>query len=202
MDETTRSRAFEPFFTRKGAGQGTGLGLSTVHGIVRQSGGDVTLESEIGKGTTVHVMLPVTDAPVSGAVHARADASLDGDETILVVEDEASVSELVADVLGKRGYTVLIAADGADGLQQYRRHAAAIDLVLTDVIMPHVSGPEMVQQLRDAGDSPPTLFMSGYTDDALERFSDLGADVDLLVKPFKADELAARVRAALDRRGR
>jgi len=200
MDEATCSRAFEPFFTTKGAGEGTGLGLATVHGIVRQSGGEVHIESLPGQGTTVHVSLPSTTEPVSDPTRSEVVRAADGNETLLVVEDESQVSGLIVRLLGKRGYKVLLAHDGAEGLEQYRKHADSIDLVVSDVIMPRVAGPEMIHKLREEGHTPTTLFISGYTDDALSRFTDLGTDVDLLVKPFTPDELVARIRAALDRR--
>ncbi len=200
MDADTSARAFDPFFTTKEQGKGTGLGLATVHGIVQQSGGAVTIYSAPGHGTTVKVYLPLTGErrPVRPA-ERLTDQRSGGSETVLVVEDEPSVSALVVTALRAAGYKVHVAANGQQALQLYGEYGASIELVLSDVIMPVMGGPEMVAHLRATGHEPAVLFMSGYTDDALSRFTDLTDEIDLVEKPFATGTLLRRVRAALDR---
>ncbi len=200
MDEATAQRAFEPFFTTKELGAGTGLGLSTVYGIARQSGGTVQVSSRPGGGTTMEVLLPVASDDTRSA--RSIDASLPvrgGSETILVVEDEEAVSSLVVRVLRERGYRVLLARDGGEALEIWRRYPARIDLVLTDVVMPHVGGPELIEQLHAMGQRPRVLFASGYTNQALSSLRGLDLEVDVIEKPYSVADLVARVRLALDR---
>ncbi|RKY21314.1 MAG: hypothetical protein DRQ55_04845 [Planctomycetota bacterium] len=198
------ARAFDPFFTTKQIGEGSGLGLATVYGIVAQASGAVELLSTPGHGTTVKIYLPTTQERASqrGLQRGQAEPTHEvpgGDETILVVEDEPAVSQLVLQSLQELGYRTHLAADGKRALELYRTHQASIDLILSDVMLPHLSGPEFVAQLRRDGHEPAVLFMSGYTNNALIHVSRLPGEVDLLEKPFRSGDLARRVRRALDR---
>ena len=200
MDEQTVQRAFDPFFTTKEVGKGTGLGLASVRGIVRRFGGAVNIYSSPGGGTSVRVYLPATsDDPGVSNETPHPEAELGGDEAILVVEDEAPVAELVVTALRSRGYNVVLARDGRDALEKWGFHGGEFDLVLSDVVMPNLSGPSFINALHEAGDRPRVLFMSGYTDSALSRVKYLGAEVDLLEKPFTPTSLLARVRRVLDK---
>ena len=199
MDPETRERIFEPFFTTKQQGEGTGLGLSTVYGIVKQSGGNIYVYSELGAGTSIKVYLPQADAT---AVSARDDQMLasaaSGNETILLVEDEGMVRGLAKTILEGCGYVVLEASNGAEALGLARQHGGAIDLVLTDVMMPVMGGFELVIKL--IGDRPRTkvLYMSGYTDQGLTHNGELSPAVAYLQKPFTPGALAKSVREVLD----
>jgi CheY-like chemotaxis protein len=194
-------RAFEPFFTTKETGKGTGLGLSTVYGIVRQSGGTVTIDSAPNAGTTFTVSLPVveeTGAPQPAAKEERPR----GTETILFVEDERQVRELVSQVLSRLGYTVLVASDGASALKIARERGRGIDLLLTDVVMPQMSGPEVFSRVSAAMPGIGVLYVSGYTGDAVLRHGITEEGVPFLQKPFTALALARKVREVLDDRRR
>jgi PAS domain S-box-containing protein len=197
MDEVTRSRIFEPFFTTKK--QGTGLGLSTVYGVVRQSGGDIEVESVLGKGTSFTILLPAVPAAAVVPAPEKTSAA-GGSETVLVVEDEPVVRELTAKILRKRGYTVLEAEGGAQALSLAAEHQGIIHLLLTDVVMPEMGGPEVAQRLRAARPGTLVLYMSGYTDEAILKHGALDASTPFLQKPFTPWGLAARVRDLLDRR--
>jgi PAS domain S-box-containing protein len=185
-------RAFEPFYTTKPKGEGTGLGLATVYGIVTQTGGTIEIQSTPGAGSTIEVLLPATEAeaPEQPASHDDADGATRG-ETILVVEDEAAVRRLTCRILAREGYTVLEAADGPRALDTWDAHADEIDLLLTDVVMPGMSGKELAERL---GIEP--VFMSGYTDDVISRHGMEG--LRLVQKPFDAQTLLGAVRSALD----
>ena len=185
-------RAFEPFYTTKPKGQGTGLGLATVYGIVTQAGGSVDISSRPGEGTTVSVLLPASRARAAQPADAEApDAPAAGGETILVVEDEDAVRRLTCRILSRQGYRVLDAPDGRHALNTWDRHGDEIDLLLTDVVMPGMSGKELAEQI---GIEP--VFMSGYTDDVVLRH---GVDgLRLVQKPFDAETLLSAVRSALD----
>jgi len=199
MDEETRVRVFEPFFTTKPLGQGTGLGLSMVYGIVEQHGGTITVESAPGRGTTFRIYLPrVDDAAAETETTERADPTALGTETILLVEDEDEVRELVARMLQRSGYTVLVAADPRTALELSGRHTGPIHLLLTDVVMPEMSGRELRDRLSALRPETKIVYMSGYTDEALGRHGVLEPDVVLLQEPFRFAELADRIREVLD----
>jgi nitrogen-specific signal transduction histidine kinase/ActR/RegA family two-component response regulator len=198
MDEATRARAFEPFFTTKAPGKGTGLGLATVYGIVRQSGGCVTVSSAPGAGTTVVVELPRTSAPEPARPAADAPAPGRGTGTVLLVEDDATVRQFVRRVLEWQGYAVLEAAHGPDALRVAAEHGGRIDLVLTDVVMPGMSGRALAEALTASRPGLRVLFMSGYTDDEILRRGLGTTGVALLEKPFTAEALRDAVRRELD----
>jgi len=186
MDDETRLRVFEPFFTTKPQGQGTGLELSMVYGIVQQHGGTIMVESAPGQGAMFKLYLPRVDDPVCEVgINVVSDAAGSGSETILVVEDEPHVRVLVAQMLQASGYTVLTAADPAAALELSDRHPGPIHLLLTDVVMPEMSGPELRQRLKSLRPRTRVLYMSGYTDEALGRHGVLEPGTFLLQKPFR-----------------
>ena len=201
MDAATQARIFEPFFTTKEPGKGTGLGLSMVHGIVRQHGGAIHVRSVVGGGTTFEIFLPQveTAADTGGADDTGAPLPATGQETILLVEDESDVRALAREVLERQGYTVLEASDGAQAVAVYEKEGARIDLILTDVVMPRMSGREMVDRVRATRPDMRVLYMSGYTGDAIVRHGVLDASMLLLGKPFTPVALIAKVREVLDR---
>jgi PAS domain S-box-containing protein len=200
MDAETRARIFEPFFTTKERGKGTGLGLSTVYGIVQQSDGFIEVESEVGSGSTFRIHLPRVDAPVKTEDGARneVDDPCRGTETILLVEDEAEVRELACEILRDAGYSVLSTGDPAEALEISRDHRGAIDLLLTDVMMPKMTGLELARQLSPARPATKVLYMSGYTDTAIAQHGPIPAATSLLQKPFAPDSLTRTVREVLD----
>jgi CheY-like chemotaxis protein len=199
MTPETRSRLFEPFFTTKGQGRGTGLGLAVVDGVVKQSGGYIDVYSEIGHGTTFKIYLPAVEGDGRSDEPADSGDPGRGSETILLVEDENAVREMTQAVLQRRGYTVLSACDAAQALRIARDNIGRIDLVLTDVIMPGMTGPQLVAQLRCEQPDLPALFMSGYTSDSVLRDDVATGDAFFLQKPFSTGALAAKLRQVLDR---
>jgi len=199
IDAQTRSHLFEPFFTTKGQAQATGLGLSTVYGIVKQSGGHIFVYSEPGRGTTIKIYLPRVEDPVEVAPAPDArGASAGGSETILLVEDEDAVRSLARDILEMNGYKVLVARDGAEGLQICERHHGTIDLLLTDVVMPHMSGRDLVDRAGPLRPAMRVLYMSGYTGDAIVHQGVLAPGSEMLEKPFTVAALVRKVRDMLD----
>jgi PAS domain S-box-containing protein len=202
MDAETRARIFDPFFTTKPAGQGTGLGLATVHGIVKQSEGYIWVYSEPGRGTTFKVYLPRVDEPAEAlAPSGPPKIAPGGRETILLVEDNPALRELVRRRLEASGYTVLLAADGEEALALAEAHARPIDLLLTDVVMPKLGGVELARRLASRQAGLRVIYMSGYSDGAVGRHGVLEKGVLLLEKPFSGERLATVVREALDRTG-
>ena len=197
MDSATRERLFEPFFTTKPPGEGTGLGLATIYGIVTQTGGRIEVESAPGQGATFRIRFPAAEGtPMRPAAAATADA-VRGTETILLVEDEDAVLSLVHRLLSDLGYTVLEARTGREAIELAER-SGTIHLVLTDTVMPEMSGPELVARLLESRPRLPIVHMSGYAEDAVGRFGEFPASSHYLPKPFTAAELAAAVRAALE----
>jgi signal transduction histidine kinase/ActR/RegA family two-component response regulator len=198
MDETTRRRIFEPFFTTKPQGKGTGLGLSTVYGIVHQSGGSITVYSRPGEGCTFRCYFPPAVEPKSESVELAGNHDSHGHETVLVAEDEEQMRVLLRRCLVSRGYQVLEASHGREALEVAARHDGPIDLLLTDVVMPHMSGKELAQRLRSQRPGLRVLFISGYSDEAIERHGVLAPDAVFLEKPMQPDVLARTVRQVLD----
>jgi two-component system cell cycle sensor histidine kinase/response regulator CckA len=199
MDSPTQARIFEPFFTTKGPRKGTGLGLAMVYGIVKQSGGNIGVYSEPGQGTTFKIYLPKIDEPIDGGPPSSPPSSPSyGKETVLVVEDEEGVRALVRDILEQSGYTVLEAGHGAQALETSERHPGPIHLVLTDVVMPEMSGRELVQRLATLRPASKVLFMSGYTANAVVHRGALDFETEFLQKPFTAATLTRKVREILD----
>ncbi len=192
---------FEPFFTTKRDGSGTGLGLSTSKEIVERSGGEIRVQSQPGAGTTFTIRLPRVRR-MEGAGRPAEEQAQTGHETVLLVEDEESVRGLLAYMLQSRGYRVLQAASGAEALPVFETHAAEIDLVLTDIVMPGMSGVELAARLRGMRAETPIVFMSGYSGDVLTRTGPLPEGMSFLPKPLRPDVLAAKLREALDRSSR
>jgi CheY-like chemotaxis protein len=199
MDATTRSRLFEPFYSTKARGRGTGLGLSTVYGVIRQSGGHIEVDSTVGRGTVFKIYLPQIDKPAVPQKLAPSAVKVpQGSETVLLVEDEDEVRAAVYESLRMRGYIVLNARHGKEAVMICRRHAGPIHLLLTDVIMPQMTGPELVQRVLPLHPEMHVLYVSGYTDDALHQRNLMEPGTAFLQKPFTPDALARQVRAVLD----
>lgn len=193
-------RIFEPFFTTKEAGRGTGLGLSTVYGIIRQSGGYVSVYSEPGLGTTFNVYLPRVDQPAETfTADSTATGSLEGTETVLVVEDDVRVCKLTADILGQHGYRVVTANSGEDAFLRTSAFEGTIDLLLTDIVMARTSGPELAQRLKEQRPGLRVLYMSGYPHFALSGANVMDYRETILPKPFTPSELVLAIRTCLDR---
>jgi CheY-like chemotaxis protein len=198
MDSKTQARIFEPFFTTKGVSKGTGLGLSTVYGIVKQSNGFIWVYSEPGRGTTFKIYFPRAEGEIApAATEIKSESEFRGSETVLVVEDEVAVRALACRILQDRGYSVLEAANGMEGLRIAEEHAGDISLVITDVVMPGLGGRELVSQLEAVRPGIKALYISGYTDDAIVRHGILDPDVAFLQKPFTIDGFARKVREAI-----
>jgi len=198
MEAEIRSHIFEPFFTTKPKGSGTGLGLSTVYGIVKQSDGHVEVNSEPGKGTTFRIYLPRVDAKSHRTDMSDTGALPTGRETVLVVEDEDAVLDVACQVLEACGYTVLKAHGPDEALGICNHPAGSIHLMLTDVVMPDTNGRELAHQLSSLWPEMKVLYMSGYTDDTILRCGLANSEVDFLTKPFSASALAMKVREVLD----
>jgi len=203
MDTETQAHIFEPFFTTKEKGKGTGLGLPTVYGIVKQSGGYILVQSEPGRGTTFRIYLPRVEEPVQPASHVQVPRELDGgSETVLLVEDEASVRELVRETLEAKGYNVLEAENGDAALQVINRHSQPIEMLITDVVMPGMSGRELSARLCASRLDIKVLYLSGYTEDAIIHEGVLEPGTAFLQKPFTLQALARKVREVLGDAGR
>ncbi|PWU01550.1 MAG: hybrid sensor histidine kinase/response regulator [Terriglobia bacterium] len=199
IDAKVMDRIWEPLFTTKERGKGTGLGLSTVKKLIQESHGAVWVQSTPGHGTTFSFCLPRAEqSPDKAGSVLKHPAVQAGHETVLVVEDEESVRKLLTDVLRRRGYRVLEAGDGAEALHIYEERHREIHLILTDMVMPKMTGPELASQVVRIHPGARILFMSGYTDDILRRTGALGSGMSLLQKPLRPETLAAKVREALD----
>src|ERR1051326_4510679 len=189
---------FEPFFTTKEAGKGTGLGLATVYGVVKQSGGFIWVYSEIGLGTTFKIYLPRTVQKNEIIARAVLTETPRGSETVLLVEDEADVRELTREFLTRSGYTVIEAGNGEDGLRASRDYPGRIDLLITDVVMPKMSGPALAASLAAERPSMKVLFVSGYAENTVLRHGSIDVTARFLPKPFDLPSLARKVRQVLE----
>ncbi len=200
MDANTMAHIFEPFFTTKETGKGTGLGLATVYGIVKQSGGFIWVYSEPGQGATFKIYLPPTGVavPVVAVEESLVPDSVRGGETVLVVEDEAPLRELAADFLRGCGYNILEASNGAEALDLVLNLTGTLDLLVTDVVMPGMSGRALAERLFERGEKLKVLYLSGYTDEAIHRHGVLEPGVAFLQKPFRLADLARKAREVLD----
>jgi CheY-like chemotaxis protein len=199
MTDEVKARLFEPFFTTKEAGKGSGLGLSTVYGIIKQSGGSIWVYSELGVGTSFKIYLPRTDSPTPSEPDSTAKQEhVGGTETILVVEDQDEVRRVIEVTLGRRGYTVLAATGAQEAERLLDAHTGAVHLLLTDVVMPSVSGRQLAESLLRRQPHLRVLYMSGYTDDAIVRHGVLAGEMAFLEKPFTNATLLRAVRMALD----
>jgi len=198
MDMETKRHIFEPFFTTKERGKGTGLGLATVYGIIKQAGGDIWVYSELGKGTTFKLYFPRVADPVTDMTGSGSEApAREGHETILVVEDEQGVRDLTARMLKQLGYTVLTAAGGAEAMEISRVHPGPIALLVTDVVMPNMNGAQLATELRQGRPGMKVIFVSGYTENTVSDHGGLDAKADFLAKPFTREGLSKKIRATL-----
>jgi two-component system cell cycle sensor histidine kinase/response regulator CckA len=200
MSKEIQSKIFDPFFTTKPVGQGTGLGLATVYGIVKQTGGFITVDSEVGKGTSFNIYLPRLRVEASAApvdiVHAPT-RDVTGQDTILLVEDEEAVRSFAARALRMRGYNVLEAGGGEEALEIVKSEAHTIHLIITDVVMPSMDGPTMVRHVKQLKPELRVIFMSGYAEEAFRRNDQSSEDIHFLPKPFGLKQLAAKVKEVL-----
>ena len=197
MSEDTRMHAFEPFFTTKEQGKGTGLGLATSYGIISQAGGLIVLESSIGHGTVVRVILPASNEPVTPSAPAPGEPR-SGHETILVVDDDLRVRAITAESLRRYGYVVIEAEGGLQALAAARRESGIIHLLVTDVVMPGMSGRVLADALQRERPTMRVLYVSGYTAGAIAQHGVIDSGISLLEKPYDRAELARRVRVVLD----
>jgi two-component system cell cycle sensor histidine kinase/response regulator CckA len=199
MDAVTLDRIFEPFFTTKEAGKGTGLGLSIAYGVVKQAGGAINVYSEPGMGTVFRIYLPLsTDSAGSRRISGQTAKAATGSETIMLVEDSSQVREVARRILAKAGYRVLVAESPAEALDMMKASGDQIDLLLTDLVMPQMSGRELAERFAVSHPKAKVLLMSGYTDDAALRNGVGTAGTPYLQKPFTPDGLTAKVRQVLD----
>jgi nitrogen-specific signal transduction histidine kinase len=198
MTEEVKGKIFEPFFTTKEVGKGTGLGLAVVHGVINQGGGEISIESSVGAGTTFHILLPLVSPTQVAPVPETVATDTRGTETVLLVEDEKTVRRIARLALETKGYTVLEAEHGAAALQLIQLHPGEIHLLLSDVIMPEMGGRQLLEEVRRCRPGLRALFMSGYTDDAVLRHGVIHGTDAFLQKPFTPLVLAKKVREVLD----
>ena len=201
MIPEVKERVFEPFFTTKEKDKGTGLGLSTAYGIVKQSGGNILVYSEPGKGTTFKIYLPRVDEPLEewGEMVVEGRELPRGKETILIVEDFEEVRQLAVQVLERQGYKILEAANGNATLEVCKRHKGQIHLMMTDVVMPGMSGRELADRIKSMHPEMKVLYTSGHADDTIVHYGVLRDGVNYIQKPFTMEGLARKVREALDK---
>jgi CheY-like chemotaxis protein len=200
MDAETKARAFEPFFTTKAAGHGTGLGLSTVYGIVKQSGGYIWVDSEPQRGARIRIYLPRVEGKVEAVEPKRRTTTqvARGSETLLLVEDEEGVRELIREWMSEHGYVVLAAANGVEALTLAESHRGPIDMLVADVVMPQMGGPALANRLLPQRPEMRVIYVSGYADEAIGDPDVLRAGAAFLQKPFSLDSLLQMVREILD----
>lgn len=201
MDDEVQTHIFEPFYTTKPVGKGAGMGLATVLGIVEQSGGSIFVDSEPGEGTTFRIYLPRVDDVVQTSEFRQPAATMRGSETVLLAEDDSALRDLIHEGLRSEGYKVLVAANGREALERAEKHSGSIDVLVTDVIMPLMSGPELARLVVPQRPGIKVLYISGYTDDKLGHAGISDADVVLIQKPFKVAELAMKLREILGAQG-
>ncbi|MEA3267145.1 MAG: ATP-binding protein, partial [Candidatus Fermentibacteria bacterium] len=199
MDDETLSKIFEPFFSSKGE-RGTGLGLATVYGIVRQHGGIIDIHSEEGVGSTFRILLPISDEKSVSPQNPAECYDLSGNETILIVEDNEEVREVAVIALKRFGYKVIEASCGSDALTTIRKSEDSIDLMLTDVIMPGISLEELCREALALVPGLKIICMSGYSDDVIKRMKDSGTSMPFISKPFSLTDLAEIVRSVIDKK--
>jgi CheY-like chemotaxis protein len=198
MGQETLAQVFEPFFTTKTVGHGTGLGLATVYGIVKQNDGFINVYSEPGHGTTFRIYLPLADGvPIDDSIGMKLDASLEGSETLLVVEDDQEILDLTRSILETLGYRVLTAMTPVDAIALATRHGRSIDLVISDVVMPEMNGRQLARRLCEITPDLKCLFMSGYTANVIARSGVLEPGVHFIQKPFSINELAVKIKEVL-----
>jgi CheY-like chemotaxis protein len=197
MDDGTMTHLFEPFFTTKPVGKGTGLGLSTVYGIVNQGGGHIDVESREGHGATFTICLPVVPTGKPPESFSGCEEARGGSETILLVEDEATVRSLLREILEEQGYSVIEAGDGAEALALFERSPGDVDLLVTDVVMPRMNGRELANRVRSISPRTRLLFISGYTDHDSVQAGAFPPDALFFQKPFTPDAFARKVRETL-----
>ena len=200
MDEETYSHVFEPFFSTKAKGKGTGLGLATVYGIIKQNKGYIWLETSPGKGTKVDVYLPLVKSAAKEKTDKIPAVTLRGNETVLLVEDDSEVRNLARHILVENGYTVLEAMQGVEALDISRRHQGPIHLLITDVIMPEIGGHELAVQLIKERPGIDVIYISGYTNDAIARHGVLEPGVTFIQKPFSPGVFLQKIRKLLDKK--
>jgi CheY-like chemotaxis protein len=202
MSEEVKTHIFEPFFTTKVMGSGTGLGLATAYGAVKQAGGSIEVYSEVGSGTTIRIYLPRVEEEASKLVREELPRKLlGGAETVLLVEDENIVRDMCARALDELGYKVLQASNGEEAIVLSRGHGGRIDLLMTDVVMPGMNGGELAEQLIPNRPGMKVLFTSGYTEDVIVHHGVLDDEVSFLGKPYSPSALAKKIREVLDEAG-
>jgi CheY-like chemotaxis protein len=202
MNATIKQRIFEPFFTTKEIGKGTGLGLSTVYGIIKQHNGNIFVESQPDKGTTFRILLPLTQVESSDGSEMKAAISVQGKETILLIEDEDDVRHYIRLLLEHFGYKVLEASDGEEAINKFAEHRQSIDLAVIDVVMPKMNGKEVYLRLKAAKPDIKALFISGYTHDIIEKKGISGEELNLVQKPVRSTEFLGKIRDLLDKPAR
>jgi CheY-like chemotaxis protein len=200
MTKEVQAHLFDPFFTTKELGKGTGLGLSTVYGIVKQSGGYIWVDSELGHGSTFTIYLPAVDAPLTTITTSEISQTKGQGETVLLAEDDNALREAISAYLNVHGYTVLEAADGTEGLRLARLHAGSIRVLITDVILPKKSGAELAREVATMSPNVVILYMSGYTDRKLVDYDPASLTVGYLQKPFALQTLLEKLGEMVARR--